>query len=37
MASESSMLDGTIASVDGAVRSLGLDVGMREVLVEPLA
>ena len=36
MASESSMLDGTIASVDGA-RSLGLDVGMREVLVEPLA
>ena len=29
------MLDGTIASVDGAVCSLSLDDGMREVLVEP--
>ena len=27
------MLDGTIASVDGAVCSLSLDDGMREVLV----
>jgi glutamate dehydrogenase (NAD(P)+) len=35
MANESSMLDGTIASIDAAVRSLGLDDGMRQTLVEP--
>jgi glutamate dehydrogenase len=29
------MLDGTIASIDTAVRSLGLEDDMREVLVEP--
>ena len=34
MASEISILDGTIARVDEAVRSLSLDDGMREVLVE---
>jgi glutamate dehydrogenase (NAD(P)+) len=32
---DNSMLDGTIASIDAAVRSLGLDDGMREVLVSP--
>jgi len=35
MATDSSMLDGTIASVDTAVRSLSLEDDMREVLVEP--
>jgi hypothetical protein len=35
MASEISILDGTIASVDGTVRSLSLDDGIREVLVKP--
>ena len=35
MAQDNSMLDGTIAAVDAAVRSLGLDDGMREVLIEP--
>ncbi|HIF72101.1 MAG TPA: hypothetical protein EYQ61_06070 [Dehalococcoidia bacterium] len=35
MATDSSMLDGTIASIDTAVRSLGLEDDMREVLVEP--
>ena len=35
MAQDNSMLDGTIASVDAAVRSLGLEDDMREVLVEP--
>jgi glutamate dehydrogenase (NAD(P)+) len=35
MAQDSSMLDGTIASIDNAVRSLGLEDDMREVLVEP--
>ena len=35
MAKDSSMLDGTIASIDGAVRSLGLEDDMRQVLVEP--
>ena len=35
MAQDSSMLDGTIASIDGAVRNLGLEDDMREVLVEP--
>ena len=29
------MLDGTIASIDGAVRRLGLEDDMRQVLVEP--
>jgi glutamate dehydrogenase (NAD(P)+) len=35
MTTDSSMLDGTIASIDGAVRSLGLADDMRQVLVEP--
>jgi len=35
MVQDSSMLDGTIASIDGAVRSLGLEDDMRAVLVEP--
>ncbi len=35
MAHDSSMLDGTIASIDAAVRSLGLEDDMRQVLVEP--
>jgi glutamate dehydrogenase (NAD(P)+) len=35
MAKDSSMLDGTIESIDSAVRSLGLEDDMREVLVEP--
>ncbi|MBT4125916.1 MAG: glutamate dehydrogenase [Chloroflexi bacterium] len=35
MPQDSSMLDGTIASIDGAVRSLGLEDDMRSVLVEP--
>ena len=35
MAKDSSMLDGTIASIDGAVRSLGLEDDMRQVLVKP--
>ena len=35
MAQDSSMLDGTIASIDTAVRSLGLEDDMRAVLVEP--
>ena len=35
MAKESSMLDGTIASINDAVRSLKLDDDMRLVLVEP--
>ncbi len=35
MAQDSSMLDGTIASIDGAVRSLGLEDDMRQVLIEP--
>jgi glutamate dehydrogenase (NAD(P)+) len=35
MAKDSSMLDGTIASIEGAVRSLGLEDDMHHVLVEP--
>ena len=35
MTQDSSMLDGTIASVDSAVRSLNLEDDMREVLIEP--
>lgn len=35
MAQDSSMLDGTIASVDAAVRSMELEDDMRQVLVEP--
>lgn len=35
VAQDNSMLDGTIASVDNAVRSLGLEDDMREVLIEP--
>ncbi len=35
MAQDSSMLDGTIASIDTAVRSLKLEDDMRAVLVEP--
>jgi glutamate dehydrogenase (NAD(P)+) len=35
MTQDSSMLDGTIKSVDAAVRSLGLDDDMRQVLIEP--
>jgi glutamate dehydrogenase (NAD(P)+) len=35
MAKDSSMLDGTIASIEGAVRSLGLEDDMHQVLVEP--
>ncbi|MBT3995745.1 MAG: glutamate dehydrogenase [Chloroflexi bacterium] len=35
MAQDSSMLDGTIASIDTAVRSLGLEDDMRETLVVP--
>lgn len=35
MTQDSSMLDGTIASIDGAVRSLGLEDDMRQVLIEP--
>ncbi len=35
MTQDSSMLDGTIASIDGAVRSLGLEDDMRHVLIEP--
>ena len=35
MAQDNSMLDGTIASIDAAVGRLGLENGMREVLVEP--
>ncbi len=35
MERDNSMLDGTIASVDAAVRSLGLEDDMRQVLVEP--
>ncbi|MDA1280514.1 MAG: glutamate dehydrogenase [Chloroflexi bacterium] len=35
MTLDNSMLDGTIASIDGAVRRLGLEDDMRQVLVEP--
>ena len=35
MVRDSSMLDGTIASLDTAVRSLGLEDDMRETLVTP--
>ena len=35
MAKDSSTLDGTIATIDGAIRSLGLEDDMRQVLVEP--
>ena len=35
MAQDNSMLEGTIAGVDAAVRSLGLEDDMREVLIEP--
>lgn len=35
MVQDNSMLDGTIASVDAAVRSIGLEDDMRQVLIEP--